>query len=267
MIGAIIGDIIGSRFEWANHKSTEFELFHLDCDFTDDSVLTIAMAESILTDVPYVKLLKQYTEDYPNRGYGGGFRAWAESDKTDAYNSFGNGAAMRTSPAGWTYDTIKETVKKAEEFAAVTHNHPEGIKGAQATAAAIFMARTGETKDQIRSFITGAFGYDLETSCDKIRPDYKFDETCQGTVPQALVAFFDSHNFEHAIRLAVSLGGDTDTLTCITGGIAQAYYGYIPLNMVISSMEIVASQDDHLFNVIKEFNEKFVDPKIIKLIS
>ena len=228
MIGAIAGDIIGSVYEWNPIKSKQFVLFSPHCTFTDDTVLTIALADTILTGTPYSENLKKFYRLYPDRGYGGMFHEWACSEDSTPYNSFGNGAAMRISPVGYAYCDLATVLDKARAFTEVTHNHPEGIKGAQAVAGAIFLARTRSTKEQIRSFIESRFGYDLSRHVDEIRPWYHFDETCQGTVPQAIRAFIDSDNFEDAIRTAVSLGGDADTLACITGGIAHAYYGGVP---------------------------------------
>ncbi|HOW97698.1 MAG TPA: ADP-ribosylglycohydrolase family protein [Kiritimatiellia bacterium] len=228
MLGALAGDIIGSVYEWNNIKTKQFPLFSPQCFFTDDSVLTVALADAILTGTPYAQNLKKFFLLYPKRGYGGGFARWASSEDSKPYHSFGNGAAMRISPAGWAYDTLEEVLDKAREFTAVTHNHPEGIKGGQATAAAIFLGRAGRTKDDIRAYVEDNFGYDLSRHVDEIRPAYAFNETCQETVPQAIRAFLDSTDFEDAIRTAVSLGGDTDTLACITGGIAEAFYGGVP---------------------------------------
>ena len=228
MIGAIAGDIIGSIYEWNNIKTKEFPLFGPGCHFSDDSVLTIALADSMLNDVPYVRNLKTYYQRYPNAGYGGSFHHWASSSDAQPYTSWGNGAAMRISPVGYACDDLETTLRKAQEFTEVTHNHPEGIKGGQATATAIFLARTGEGKDAIKAYVESTFGYDLSQHVDEIRPDYAFTESSQGAVPQAIRAFLDSTDFEDAIRTAVSLGGDCDTLTCITGGIAQAFYGGVP---------------------------------------
>lgn len=225
MIGAIAGDIIGSPYEFKPHKSVDFPLFGPGCRFTDDTVLTVALAEAIMHDKDYSLLLKQYCRRYPKAGYGGTFARWATSDMTEPYNSFGNGAAMRISPVGFWYDTLEEVLAKAEMYTAVTHNHPEGIKGGQATAAAIFMARNSGSKDDIRRYITETFGYDLTRTCDQIRPDYRFDVTCQGSVPEAIICFLESTDFESAVRLAVSLGGDSDTQACIAGGIAEGMYG------------------------------------------
>jgi ADP-ribosylglycohydrolase len=256
MIGAIAGDIIGSVYEWHNNKTTDFSLMNEASFFTDDSVLTIALADSILNGAPYNTLLKEYYTLYPNAGYGGMFSRWASSDKSEPYNSFGNGAAMRISPVGFAFSTLDSVMAKAEEYTAVTHDHPEGIKGAQATAAAIYLARTGNDKEQIRGFIQMRFGYDLSRRLDDIRPGYKFDETCQGTVPEAIIAFLESKSYENAIRLAISLGGDSDTLACITGGIAQAFYGSIPEE--IEKM-VYQKLDTKLGNITRRFMKKFID--------
>lgn len=254
MIGAIAGDIIGSVYEWNNIKTKNFQLFSANCFFTDDTVLTVALADSILTGTPYKDNLKRYYHDYPNRGYGGSFHRWARGTSFAPYNSWGNGAAMRISPAGFAYDDLDTVLSKAEEFTGVTHNHPEGIKGGQSTAAAIFLARTGCSKDHIKEFIEERFGYDLSQHVDEIRPAYQFTESCQGTVPQALRAFLDSTDFEDAIRNAISLGGDSDTLACITGGIAQAFYGGVPANI---ADRVNAILDDHLKSVTQRFMEKY----------
>lgn len=228
MIGAIAGDIIGSVYEWNNIKTKEFELFSENCFFTDDSILTIALADSILTGASYIENMQKFYHWYPDGGYGGRFHQWAQSETPEPYNSWGNGAAMRISPVGFAYNDLDTVLEKAEVFTMVTHNHPEGIKGGQATAAAIFLARTGSSKDQIKGFIEQKFQYDLSRHVDEIRPDYRFNESSQETVPQAIRAFIDSTGFEDAIRTAISLGGDSDTLACITGGIAQAFYGGVP---------------------------------------
>jgi len=225
MIGAIAGDIIGSVYEWDRIKTKEFDLFRPDCFFTDDTVLTVALAESILTGAEYSSLMRAYCRRYPNAGYGGFFHRWAGVPGSPPYNSWGNGAAMRISAVGFAFDTLEEVLSQAEEYTAVTHNHAEGIKGAQATAAAIFLARSGRAKPEIRKYITENFSYDLSRTVDEIRPAYRFNESCQETVPEAIVCFLDSTSFEDAIRNAISLGGDSDTIACITGGIAQAHYG------------------------------------------
>ena len=238
MIGAIAGDIIGSVYEWNNIKTKQFDLFSPDCCFTDDTVLTVALAESILTGAGYASLMRAYYRRYPNAGYGGFFHQWAGAHECQPYNSWGNGAAMRISSVGFAFNTLDEVLVRAAEYTAVTHNHTEGIKGAQATAAAIFLARTGSTKADIRQYIAANFHYDLSRSVDEIRPAYRFDESCQGTVPQAILCFLESTDFEDAIRNAISLGGDSDTLACITGGIAQAHYG-VPAAIAERAMSIL----------------------------
>lgn len=225
MLGAIAGDIIGSVYEFDNIKTKDFPLFREDCFFTDDTVLTVALADSILSGRPYVDLLHEYYHRYPDAGYGARFRHWAESGSREPYYSFGNGAAMRVSPVGWAYDDLDTVLREAERSAAVTHDHPEGIKGAQATAAAIFLARTGSGKGEIKAFVEERFGYDLSTPLDEIRPTYRFDETCQETVPQAMRAFLEGDDFEGVIRNAISLGGDSDTLAAIAGAVAEAAHG------------------------------------------
>lgn len=227
MLGAIIGDIVGSRFEFRNRKTKEFELFNQYSHFTDDTVLTIATMDVLLNKKPFDVTYKEWFRKYPDAGYGGRFMKWGLSDSLEPYNSFGNGSAMRVSPIGFYYDNEEEVLKMAEESAKVTHNHPEGIKGAQATALAIFLARKGATKEEIKKEIEERFNYYLDEPLDSIRTWYRFDETCQGSVPQAIRAFLESENFEDAIRNAISIGGDSDTIACITGGIAEAYYGSI----------------------------------------
>lgn len=234
MLGTAIGDIAGSRFEFDNHRDTDFELFHPDSDFTDDTVCTTAVADWVLQGCgeDLASILRDWYAAYPapKGAYGGRFLQWLQSDSPQPYNSWGNGSAMRVSAVGWAFGTLEETLYFAEQSAAVTHNHSEGIKGAQAVAAAIFWARNGISKAQIQENITRQFGYRLNQSCDQIRPHYRFNESCQETVPQAITAFLESSGFEHAVRLAVSLGGDSDTLAAITGSIAEACYG-IPTAM------------------------------------
>jgi ADP-ribosylglycohydrolase len=230
MLGAIFGDIAGSIYEFKNIKTTDFPLLGRDTTFTDDSVLAIAVADWLLTGdhgkEALVSTVKRYVRRYPNPmgGYGLRFKKWLSSPTSEPYHSWGNGSAMRVSPVGWFFKTLDETLVVAARSAEITHDHPEGIKGAQVIAAAVYLARTGSTKDEIRTYVTNAFGYDLSRTCDEIRPGYVFDESCAGIIPEALTAFLESDGFESAIRLAVSLGGDCDTLTCITGGVADAFY-------------------------------------------
>ena len=250
MLGAIAGDIIGSRFERSPVKTTDFDLFHPDCRFTDDSVLTLAVADHILFGSDLSNTLKEYFHQYPDAGYGAGFMQWARSPSREPYNSFGNGSAMRVSPVGFTFDSLEAVLEKARAAAEVTHNHPEGIKGAQVTAAAIFLARTGNSKKEIKSFIETQFQYNLSEPLDAIRPQYTFDATCQGSVPQAIAAFLESESFEDAVRKAVSLGGDSDTQACITGGIAHAFYGKLPdiiAGEVFSRLDVPLRQIASLF--------------------
>lgn len=258
MIGAIAGDIIGSVYEGCGMKLKKFPLFRPDSTFTDDSVLTIALADTILTGVPYFENMKLFYHLYPHRGYGGSFYIWAGDDGTTPYGGFGNGAAMRISPVGYAYDDLDVVLQKAIEFTEITHGHPEGIKGAQATAAAIFLARTGYSKGDIREFIQTTFDYDLSRHIDKIRPHYHFDISCQKTVPQAIRAFIDSTDFEDAVRNAVSLGGDSDTLACIAGGIAEAYYREIPEDIITKVYEIL---DERLGMITRTFMNRYCGGK------
>jgi ADP-ribosylglycohydrolase len=254
MIGALAGDIIGSVYEWNNIKTKEFEIFSPDCFFTDDSILTVALADTILTGIPYAENLKEFARLYPDGGYGGSFLAWAFSQDNKPYNSWGNGAAMRISPAGWAYNDLDTVLGKAKEFTEITHNHPEGIKGGQATAAAVFLARSGESKEAISNYIKREFGYDLSRTVDEIRPGYSFDVSCQGTVPEALIAFLESSDFEDAIRTAVSLGGDTDTLACITGAVAEAFFGGAGEEI---ERKVYSILDDYLAGITRKFTERY----------
>jgi ADP-ribosylglycohydrolase len=225
MLGAMIGDIVGSVYEWHNIKTTDFEFFKPTCTFTDDTVLTAATAQALLTDGDYARAYQTFALRYPDRGYGGRFTEWMWQDDPQPYNSWGNGSAMRVSPVGLAFDTVKDVLAEAERSAAVTHSHPEGIKGAQATALTILLARQGADRTAIREEISGHFSYDLSRTLDEIRPTYSFHVSCQESVPEAIIAFLESTDYENAIRLAISLGGDSDTLANIAGGIAEAYYG------------------------------------------
>ncbi len=241
MYGAIFGDMIGAPYEFdRSPKTKEFPLFSRESEFTDDSVMTIAVAETLMnttgnTDEEVRSALvaskRKWGKLYPNAGYGGRFYGWLRARNPEPYGSYGNGSAMRVSSAGWLYNTLDETRRIARLTAEVTHNHPEGIKGAEATASAIFLARTGHGKDKIKDYIISEFGYDLSRTCNEIRPTYHHVESCQKTIPEAFTAFLEGTDFEDVIRTAVSLGGDCDTLTCIAGSIAEAFYG-LPDDMV-----------------------------------
>lgn len=236
MYGAILGDIIGSPYEFdQGNKSKEFPLFFSDCHFTDDTVMTIAVAEAFLFAHPaadeawlrkrLIYSMQKYGKAYPYAGYGTRFRRWLNEKNPQPYGSYGNGSAMRVSSVAWLYDDLETVRAMARLSAEVSHNHPEGIKGAEATAAAIFLARTGSSKAEIKAYIEGQFCYDLSRTCNEIRPTYHHVESCQETVPEAITAFLEGESFEDVIRTAVSLGGDCDTLTCIAGSIAEGFYG------------------------------------------
>lgn len=260
MLGAIIGDIVGSRFEWNNIKRKRFELFTPDCFATDDSIMTLAIAKAIMDSKPdhsdlgecAVRAMQEVGRPYPRCGYGGMFLHWMYCDDPQPYNSFGNGAAMRVSPCGFTATSIEEAKAMSRAVTEVTHNHPEGIKGAEATTVAIYMARTGRTMAEIRDEIERHY-YPMDFTLDGIRDSYTFNETCQQTVPQALMAFFESTSFEDAIRNAISLGGDSDTLAAITGGIAEAYYG-IPDEIRQKAMQYL---DKRLICILKPFEDMY----------
>jgi ADP-ribosylglycohydrolase len=254
IIGAVAGDIIGSVYEWHNVKTVDFDLFCHKSTFTDDSVLTLATMEAIINPKSYTEVYQSFGRKYPHRGYGGRFRSWIRSENPEPYNSWGNGSAMRVSPVGWYGNSLDEVIAEAQMTAEVTHNHSEGIKGAQSTAAAIYMARTGETKDKIKKFVMDAFGYDLDRKIDDIRPGYKFDVSCQGSVPEAIIAFLESTDFENAIRLAISIGGDSDTIACITGGIAEAYYQTVPKNITENVLKILPEE---LVKIVEEFSMRY----------
>ena len=228
MLGAIAGDVVGSVFEHRPVKSTDFELFSSGSRFTDDSVLTVAVADAILSGRDYAECLQDWGLRYPRAGYGQSFFGWLHADDPRPYGSWGNGSAMRVSPVGFCFDDEKHVLEQAARSASVSHDHPEGIKGAQAVALAIWLAGHGEDKRSIRARISEEFGYDLDRRVDEIRPGYGFDVSCQGSVPEAIIAFFESDDVESAIRNAVSLGGDADTQACIAGGIAEAFYGEVP---------------------------------------
>ncbi|NIR28296.1 MAG: ADP-ribosylglycohydrolase family protein [Gammaproteobacteria bacterium] len=254
MLGAIAGDIVGSVYEGRPIKQKGFPLFGRGATFTDDSVLTVATADVLLYDGDYREAYKGYFRRHPHRGFGGNFALWAASDDPEPYGSFGNGSAMRVGPVGWARTTLDEVLVEAQRSAQVTHNHPEGIKGAQATAAAVFLARARQSKADIRAFIEERFEYDLDRWLDDIRPGYTFDVSCQGSVPEAIIAFLEAEDFEDAIRNAVSLGGDSDTQACIAGAIAEACYG-LPAPI---EREVMAHLDADLTEVTRAFRTAYV---------
>ena len=254
MIGAIAGDIIGSVYEAIGIKTTEFPLFDPACRYTDDTVLTVAVADCILNDGDVAEYFHDYFHTYPHAVYGGSFIAWALERSTAPYNSWGNGSAMRVSPVGFACETLEDVLRLAQRSAEVTHNHPEGIRGAQATAAAVFLARTGQSKPEIHRYVQREFGYDLDRRLDDIRPNYEFDVSCQGSVPESIIAFLESNDYEDAVRKAISLGGDADTMACIAGGIAEAYYSGIPEEIERRVWELL---DDRLTQVAQAFVQRF----------
>jgi len=236
-------------------KTKDFPLFVPDSRFTDDTVLTIAVAERMLrSDRGYVDLFHAYFAAFPKVGYGQSFIDWAEERRREPYNSWGNGSAMRVSPVGTACNTIDEVLAEARRSAEVTHNHPEGIRGAQATAAAIFLARTGCDKRGIKAHVEREFGYDLSLRLDEIRDDYLFDLSCSGSVPQSIMAFLESYDYEDAVHNAISLGGDADTMACIAGGIAEAYYGGVPKAIGDKVLDLL---DGRLRGVVDEFTDRF----------
>jgi ADP-ribosylglycohydrolase len=270
MYGAILGDIIGSPYEFdRGNKTKDFPLFSQDSEFTDDTVMTLAVAEAFmdalsennLSDAALkeklISSMKKYGRLYPYAGYGSNFSWWLVTNDAQPYNSYGNGSAMRVSSAAWLFNTLEEVRRAARLSAEVTHNHPEGIKGAEATASAIFLARTGKSKEEIKLYIENEFNYKLNRTCDEIRPDYYHVESCMETVPEAVTAFIEGNDFEDVIRTAVSLGGDCDTLTAIAGSMAEGFYG-VPDNLKEECRHYLP-QD--LLNVLMRF-EKYLKEKI-----
>lgn len=254
MIGAIIGDIIGSVYERENIKTKDFVLFSTKCRFTDDTVLTVALMEAILDKRPYAEVMVEYAKRYANAGYGKFFKQWVNDPDRAPYNSFGNGSAMRISPCAWAYDDLDVVLEKTKEFTEITHNHILGIQGAQQVAGSIFLARKGNSKEDIKKFLA-AHRCELDFTLDEIRPSYKFDVTCQGSVPQAIQAFMESDNYIDAIRNAISIGGDSDTIACMTGGIAEAYYGDLGVNEFGVNLRDLAycCLNDDLIRTIERF--------------
>ena len=256
MIGAICGDFIGSVYEHNSIKVKEFPLFHPSCRFTDDTVLTIATMDALINKKDFAHVYRYWYRKYPRAGYGGSFIKWAEGESNKPYYSWGNGSAMRVSPVGVYFDNLADVLAYAKKSAEVTHNHPEGIKGAQAAAACIFLAKQGKSKPDIEKYISDTFYYNLNINLDEIRKDYSFDVSCQGSVPQSIACFLQSTGYEDAIRNAVSLGGDSDTMACIAGGISEAFYGGVPgaiREMVYNSLP------DEFRRVIDIFYEKMIE--------
>jgi ADP-ribosylglycohydrolase len=256
MLGAIAGDVIGSVFEHRNIKQKEFDLFGSGSSFTDDTVLTVATADAIMNHRDYAEVLREYHGRYPTAGYGGSFRGWATNPDSKPYNSWGNGSAMRTSPVGYANDTIDGVLAQAESFASATHNHPEGIKGAQAVSTAIFLARNNISREHIKRYVETKFDYDLNKTLEEIRPTYRFDVSCQGSVPQAIRAFLESTDYEDAIRNAISIGGDSDTIACIAGGIAEAFYGGVPDEI---KQQALNRLDRRMKDTITLFYQRYID--------
>lgn len=254
VIGAIAGDIIGSIYEWHNVKTTDFELFNKKSSFTDDTVLTMAVVESLLYGEDFSQTIWAYGRKYEGRGYGSAFKKWLQSDLRQPYGSYGNGSAMRVSGVGVACQDLESVLAVAKQSAAVTHDHPEGIKGAQAVAAVIFLARSGASKSQIRQYITHTFAYDLGFSISAIRSTYAFDVTCQGSVPQAIAAFLESSDYENALRLGISIGGDSDTIACMTGSMAAAFYRHIPTPILDFMYSRLAPE---FIPLLQDFHKKF----------
>jgi len=270
MLGAIIGDIVGSRFEWNNIKTKNFELFTRDCFVTDDSIMTLGVAKAIIESNKDRDILRKTVaahlqevgRPYPDCGYGGMFHRWMYMDDPQPYNSFGNGAAMRISPCGFAASSLEEAKILSKIVTEISHDHPEGLKGAEATSVAIYLAREGKSISEIREYINKYY-YPMDFSLDEIRPTYRFNETCQETVPQAIMAFLESSGFEDALRNAISIGGDSDTLAAITGGIAGAYYG-IPVDIRESALSYL---DRFQLNILRTFESVYGTNSEIKSIN
>ena len=253
MLGAIVGDVLGSILEFRPVKTKDFELLNSDCIFTDDTVMTVAVADSLMNGTPYIESLQMWGNSYPTAGYGGMFSKWLQSDFPEPYNSFGNGSAMRSSSIGWLFDDQDSVLKEAEKSAEITHNHPEGIKGAQSVALGVMLGRQGNTKKEIKELLENLFEYDLSQSLDEIRPSYSHDVSCQGSVPQAIISFLESEDFEDAIRNAISLGGDADTQACIAGALAEGFYKKIPDRI---EEFVLNKMTPDIFSIINQFKNK-----------
>lgn len=264
MIGAIVGDIAGSRFEFKNRKSKEFDLFHKRCRFTDDSIMSLAVCQALIDSMPDYKNLSENTiksmqiigREYPNRGFGRNFRSWIFSDNPKPYNSFGNGSAMRVSGCGYAANSIEDAIHLSHEVTKISHNHPEGMKGAESAAVAVYLARTGKSIKNIQDYINEHY-YQIDFTLDEIRETYQYEISCQNSVPQAFEAFFESISFEDAIRNAISIGGDSDTIAAVTGSVAGAYYG-VPNEIRNAALEYL---DDSLKEILINFENKFIKSK------
>lgn len=255
MLGAIVGDVVGSVFEGSGFKSKHFPLLTPRSRFTDDTVLTIATAHALLRGLPYAETYRDFSRRFPDAGYGAGYLRWMSLDDPSPYGSWGNGSAMRVSPVGWRAGTLDEALAEAEASARVTHDHPEGVKGARAVAGSIFIARSGGTKPDIREFVEHSFSYDVQRRLDDIRVTYRFDASCQNSVPEALIAFLEAESFEDALRNAVSLGGDADTQACIAGAVAEPYFGGVPPGLAV---DVRRRLPPDLATVVDAFNERIV---------
>lgn len=262
MIGSIIGDVTGSTWEVVNHSSEKkledylnFPLIQENSKPTDDSVLSCAIAKCLMENLPYAETLKTFGRKYPDAGYGSMFIQWLDAPGLEQSNSFGNGAAMRVSPIGFYFNTLEEVLAESEKQAVTTHNHPEGIKGAQAIAACVFMAKNKSTKDEIKNFIKEKFNYNLDRTLDEIRPSYEFSSYAQNTVPESIIAFLEGNNYEDTIRKAISLGGDSDTIACMAGGIAEAYYGHMSIDnrLIIQVLDAVERYSPECNKIIQDF--------------
>jgi ADP-ribosylglycohydrolase len=254
MLGAILGDVIGSVFEGTGLKIREFPLLTAKNVYTDDTVLTVAVASAILDQSDYAECFRKFGRRHSGRGYGGYFERWLSDDLLGPYSSWGNGSAMRVCPVGWAYGSVEEVLGEAKRSADVTHNHPEGVRGAQAVALSVYLARRGAKKIEIRQEISTRFGYDLTRTADEIRSVYSFDVSCQGSVPESIICFLDSNDFESSVRLAISLGGDADTMACIAGGISEAYYGSLPKQEELAVRKLLPLD---LLEVVDRFRTRF----------
>jgi len=254
MMGAIAGDIIGSPYEFSKEVFTEYPLFQFVSRFTDDTVMTVAVAEGLLdSEKSYAALFKNYGRRFRKAGYGGNFARWIDSDEMEPYGSYGNGSAMRVSPVAWAFGSWEDVLEEAKQTASVTHDHPEGIKGAVATAGATYLARITKDKGEIRDFLTGEIGYDMDRNLAEIRPNYRFDVTCQGSVPEAMIAFLEAESYEEAVRNAISLGGDADTQACIAGAVAEAFFG-LPDDIYLAAWNRLP---DSMQSVVRRFEERY----------